>query len=99
MANMSYCRFENTHRDLKDCRNALEELLEGQAALDTQYELPAAKNLAKECATILQLLADHAGVSVEDLVDSERTITDTIDKANKEAGEQSTEDQDEEEDN
>lgn len=25
MANMSYCRFENTYRDLRDCLDALEE--------------------------------------------------------------------------
>ena len=25
MANMSYCRFENTNQDIKDCINALEE--------------------------------------------------------------------------
>ena len=25
MANMSYCRFENTVRDMKDCLDALEE--------------------------------------------------------------------------
>ena len=24
MGNMSYCRFENTYRDLKECSNALE---------------------------------------------------------------------------
>jgi hypothetical protein len=27
MANMSYCRFENTSRDLRDCVEALEELV------------------------------------------------------------------------
>lgn len=26
MANMSYCRFENTYRDMKDCMNALERV-------------------------------------------------------------------------
>jgi len=26
MSNMSYCRFENTSRDLRDCVEALEEL-------------------------------------------------------------------------
>ena len=25
MANMSYCRFENTTRDMQDCINAIEE--------------------------------------------------------------------------
>ena len=27
MPNMSYCRFQNTYRDLHDCTNALEELI------------------------------------------------------------------------
>mgnify|MGYP003128438034 FL=1 len=27
MSNMSYCRFENTSRDLQDCLDALEELI------------------------------------------------------------------------
>ena len=29
MANLAYCRFRNTARDLKDCSDALEELLAG----------------------------------------------------------------------
>lgn len=29
MSNMSYCRFENTSRDLRDCVDALEELADG----------------------------------------------------------------------
>lgn len=27
MSNMSYCRFENTSRDLRDCLDAIEELI------------------------------------------------------------------------
>ncbi len=40
MANMSYCRFENTARDLRDCIEALEEgtFLEG-------YELSGYENI------------------------------------------------------
>ena len=26
MANMSYCRFENTYRDLKDCHEAMDDV-------------------------------------------------------------------------
>lgn len=30
MANMSYCRFENTLRDLQDCEEALAEMVEAE---------------------------------------------------------------------
>lgn len=43
MPNMSYCRFENTNNDLKDCFNALME--DGLQTLGSQYEKDAAENL------------------------------------------------------
>ncbi len=43
MANMSYCRFENTHRDLMECLNAIEE--EGMDTLESKYEREAAEDL------------------------------------------------------
>lgn len=43
MANMSYCRFENTLRDLMDCLNAIEE--EGLDTLESKYEREAAEDL------------------------------------------------------
>ena len=34
MANMSYCRFQNTVQDLQDCYNAIEEALEYGEPMD-----------------------------------------------------------------
>ena len=48
MANMSYCRFENTTRDIWDCLNAIEE---GDTVELSTYEVSALReflNLADE---------------------------------------------------
>jgi hypothetical protein len=56
MANMSYCQFENTLQDLRQCRNELrearswEELLEGKS----EYEQQAIKDMPKVLAEMLQ---------------------------------------------
>jgi len=57
MSNMSYCRFQNTYRDLLDCQNALEE--EDQLSPE---EYRAAKNLLDVCENI------GANYSEEDLI-------------------------------
>lgn len=48
MANMSYCRFQNTLTDLRDCQNALDE-----GALDdsnlSEEEERAARALLRTC--------------------------------------------------
>lgn len=51
MPNMSYCRFENTLYDLRDCRNALDE---GDDLPDekSEYEYPAMINLIRMCKII-----------------------------------------------
>jgi len=54
MANMSYCRFENTYRDLVDCYDALGEAgsieeLESEAG---QYEKEYIRKLVKLCKDI-----------------------------------------------
>ena len=43
MPNMSYCRFENTLTDLKDCLAAIKE--EGMDTLDSLSEVVAAEEL------------------------------------------------------
>ncbi len=55
MANMSYCRFENTLNDLIDCRNAMgesspEELLEEAS----DYEKRAYYELIEVCKEIAE---------------------------------------------
>ena len=55
MANMSYCRFENTLRDLTDCYDALNEnciteILENAS----EYEKPCVKRLILLCTEIAE---------------------------------------------
>jgi len=52
MANMSYCRFENTYRDLQDCYNDLCEDCEKE--LSSDYEERARKNLLELCQQIAE---------------------------------------------
>ncbi len=51
MANMSYCRFENTLYDLKDCIDAMETVLEGdKPRLDiSAFEFSAARSMVEYC--------------------------------------------------
>ena len=53
MANMAYCRFQNTLEDLQDCRRALDGMGDYKAELD-EDELEAALKLLRLC----DLLAD-----------------------------------------
>ncbi len=48
MGNMSYCRFQNTIEDLRDCRDALMEMGDYEKELDDE-EARAAKRLLKLC--------------------------------------------------
>ena len=66
MSNMSYCRFQNTLHDLRDCSDALEELLNG--AVDeplSREELAAAQQLVGQCAEIVAMVADYDGIAVD----------------------------------
>ena len=49
MANMNYCRFQNTLDDLKDCLDALIEIDGDLSQLSTSEAL-AAKELLRVCA-------------------------------------------------
>ncbi len=70
MSNMSYCRFENTARDLADCQEVLEELFDGSAEPLSASELAAAKDLVSRCLAIALNTAEAAGVDIEDLDDA-----------------------------
>jgi len=48
MGNMSYCRFQNTLDDLRDCRDALMEMDDYEKELDEE-EARAAKRLLRIC--------------------------------------------------
>lgn len=65
MSNMSYCRFQNTERDLRDCADALEGLSGGEYASLSREELDAAKSLVQRCIDIAILVAEHAGIDVD----------------------------------
>lgn len=51
MANMSYCRFQNTLEDLRDCRDALNEMGDFEKEL-SEEEAKAAKRLLKMCRSL-----------------------------------------------
>lgn len=55
MANMSYCRFENTYSDLRDCVMAL-ELLTGRDGEISRREWEYAKYMRGLCDDFLSLL-------------------------------------------
>jgi len=52
MSNMSYCRFENTSRDLDDCIEAIQE---GEINELNEYEIEAIKTLKYQAKCILEM--------------------------------------------
>mgnify|MGYP003659651857 CR=1 FL=1 len=52
MANMSYCRFENTSRDLRDCLQAIEN---GELYDLSSYEKDGLESLLEYCEAILDM--------------------------------------------
>lgn len=70
MSNMSYCRFENTDNDLRDCINAIEERMNGDDNEKlSRSEQHALKRLILHATKLIELAADAAGVSVEEMMD------------------------------
>ena len=51
MSNMSYCRFENTYKDLRDCEEHFDE---GLSACESEYR----KKLLKLCKEISECYAE-----------------------------------------
>ncbi len=60
MANMSYCRFQNTAQDLRNCHRAI---LDGEADDEelSDDERNAKANLIKTCREILEAVAAQEG--------------------------------------
>ena len=55
MANMSYCRFKNTLRDLVDCVNALEAVVyEGESISESEWEY--AKRMKEWCERFIDAI-------------------------------------------
>lgn len=76
MSNMSYCRFENTNRDLIDCQEALEVLFDEGIGKLSERELRAAKRLVRACFDIVQIITDQTGSDPDD----EGSFSDVYDK-------------------
>ncbi len=53
MSNMSYCRFENTMRDLEDCQEHLND------KLDSEYEISSRVRLIEICRNIAKEMEDE----------------------------------------
>ena len=51
MGNMSYCRFENTLADMRDCLHALENGLDAEEL--SEYEIRALRNFADTANEIM----------------------------------------------
>jgi len=63
MSNMSYCRFENTARDLQDCLDAIQN---GEINdLGSQYEVDALEELLDLCKEIVAYKDE-----IEDAIDT-----------------------------
>lgn len=66
MGNMSYCRFENTYGDLRDCQEALDS--EGFSSIvenANQYEAPYVKRLIELCVEIANDYGHHVSEDSE----------------------------------
>lgn len=74
MSNMSYCRFENTARDLGDCWNALEEIADGDEGPLSRDELEGAESVCRLSWKILVILAEHADLDLANLWDTRDPI-------------------------
>jgi hypothetical protein len=61
MSNMSYCRFQNTLNDLRDCAHALDDFFNGEEVLSLE-ELDAARRM-------LDLIKEMAEVDSDELED------------------------------
>jgi hypothetical protein len=62
MANMSYCRFENTVRDIRDCINAIQD---GECDELSSYEIRALKEF-KEMGDEIKLLDIDIDLIIEE---------------------------------
>lgn len=58
MGNMSYCRFQNTSADLRDCIHALEDIVNNDEELPSQDELDAMETMTVQCRRFLALFLE-----------------------------------------
>lgn len=79
MSNMSYCRFENTDRDLADCQTALEAFLETRSETLSLEEVEAAKSLVARCFNIVVLMSEVYGNGI-DVFDEFEALQEAVDQ-------------------
>lgn len=86
MTNMSYCRFENTVADLRDCIEQVEALLDGESAdfepLTSDRERLARLELIELCMDVASRFADE-GVELDhhDPRDAIQSVLSTAEQA------------------
>jgi hypothetical protein len=67
MANMSYCRFQNTLIDFRDCAATINAMIHEDAEPLSDYELRAARNLVHEAYELLLAMCDTTGLELGSL--------------------------------
>lgn len=65
MANMSYCKFQNTATDFADCTGTIEDMLYGSARSLSSDELRAAKIMMRAALDAVRLLMEAIGKDAE----------------------------------
>lgn len=79
MSNMSYCRFQNTNQDFRECADILIEMVDGDTHdVLSRDELEAAQRLAAKAVELVLRLAEDAGLDIGDLDQLESGIKETI---------------------
>lgn len=74
MANMSYCRFQNTISDFRDCSSALDDLFSGSEPLESRDERACAAVLIIEAIDLVVRVADELQLDVDlDALDEPKT--------------------------
>lgn len=72
MANMSYCMFENTYNDLKDCVEAMEEAMNDGVSLKeftremSEDELLAFQRMVSLCARMIEAQSDMTNMQLNE---------------------------------
>lgn len=67
MANMSYCRFENTLSDFVDCLDALEDMDLGEIHRLSKTEEHAAHQLLDKCVDIVAAMCESLNMEVHEI--------------------------------
>lgn len=81
MSNMSYCRFENTASDIRDCEEALSEMIDNPEECEpvNRYELAAIPGFFSSAAAMIQMLIENAGGTITVEMNGEQIELDRVD--------------------